>query len=235
VYIPVGVTSLRLLKQPSGPLWVHAKLGERVGDEAIEGDITVYDLAGDVVAEIKELRLRQTGRRPAAKPTTADSVKAADRFNRVSWQPTRPPEAVSRMTKCQPTSGASSASATSSGDLRARLDCMPADQRGAFLIELFVEQLAAVTNLGAAEINRDESLANLGLDSLMLFELKRRIESSLHVKIPTILLFESPSVHQLAECVLELMAERDGAAARKPRRQSSANGAGRPEIAALLN
>jgi myxalamid-type polyketide synthase MxaB len=132
----------------------------------------------------------------------------------------------------EPTS-APTAEAKGQSDLRSRLEAMPASQRPAFLAEHFAEHLAEVTSMKAAEINRDEPLANLGLDSLMLFELKRRIESSLHVTIPTGRLFESPSVRQLAECVLELLAEREAtapAAAKKPRKHPPTNGSARSEM-----
>jgi NADPH:quinone reductase-like Zn-dependent oxidoreductase len=89
-------------------------------------------------------------------------------------------------------------------DFRSKLQAVPPAKRGAFLADHFVEQMAQVTCLNAGEINRNEPLGNLGVDSLMLFELKRRIETSLQVTIPTGKLFENPSITELAEFVLEL-------------------------------
>src|SRR5262249_13396513 len=66
-------------------------------------------------------------------------------------------------------------------DLRATLASVPADRRCAVLTDHFVQHMAQVTGLKAADVNRNEPLGSLGVDSLMLFELKRRIETSLEV------------------------------------------------------
>jgi NADPH:quinone reductase-like Zn-dependent oxidoreductase len=89
-------------------------------------------------------------------------------------------------------------------DLRTRVQAAPAGKRSAILADHFVQQMAQVTCLNAGEINRHEPISNLGVDSLMLFELKRRIEASMQVTIPTGKLFENPSIVELAEFVLEL-------------------------------
>jgi acyl transferase domain-containing protein/acyl-CoA synthetase (AMP-forming)/AMP-acid ligase II/NAD(P)-dependent dehydrogenase (short-subunit alcohol dehydrogenase family)/acyl carrier protein len=94
-------------------------------------------------------------------------------------------------------------------DLGSRLKEMPVEQRQAFLTEELAQRLAQVTSLPVADINRNTPLGDLGLDSLMLLELKRRIEQSLNVTIPTARLFENPSLAQLAACVLELIADQE--------------------------
>jgi phthiocerol/phenolphthiocerol synthesis type-I polyketide synthase C len=119
-------------------------------------------------------------------------------------------------------------------DLRARLQTVAPEKQSAFLTEEFARQLAQVTSQKAEEVNRTEPLASLGLDSLMLFELKRRIEASFRVTIPTARLFENPSLAQLAGCVLELLNEPQaegpaaGGVARESMRQPAALNGARP-------
>lgn len=103
------------------------------------------------------------------------------------------------------------ATAEGEQDLGSRLKEMPAVQRQTFLTEVLAQRLAQVTSLPVADINRNTPLGDLGLDSLMLLELKRRIEQSLNVTIPTARLFENPSLAQLAAWVLELIADQEKA------------------------
>ncbi len=97
-------------------------------------------------------------------------------------------------------------SATSAQDdlMLQELRATQPDQRHSLLIRYFVETLARVTGQNPSRIDADEPLKNLGLDSLMIIELKNVIELNLQISIPLALLFQDPSLTQLAERSLEL-------------------------------
>lgn len=71
-YLPVGIDSLRVWERPEGELWSHATL-TAFTPAAIAGDVTLLDLQGRPVVELKGLRLK-----PLAK-------KQDDGFYRLDW------------------------------------------------------------------------------------------------------------------------------------------------------
>jgi acyl transferase domain-containing protein len=74
LYLPIGLTSLRLHRAPRGSLWVHAivrDIDDSGAVTVIQGDITLLDEQGRLVAEAKGLRLRQMGRPRVTTPSTS--------------------------------------------------------------------------------------------------------------------------------------------------------------------
>jgi acyl carrier protein len=59
--------------------------------------------------------------------------------------------------------------------------------------------------LDAPELDPEESLSNLGLDSLMALELQHSLEESLCVKLPIEFLMGMPSLNEFVTRVLELL------------------------------
>ena len=65
------------------------------------------------------------------------------------------------------------------------------------------EQLARVMELEPDKIDANQPLSSLGIDSLMVIELKNMIEASLGITLPIARFLEGPSVAQLATHILE--------------------------------
>ena len=90
--------------------------------------------------------------------------------------------------------------------LRAELMTLGEESRREFLVDQFVQQLARVMEIEPEKIDPQVSLTGLGLDSLMVIELKNIIESSFDVSLPIARFLEGPSVVQLAGYTLEAIA-----------------------------
>lgn len=74
------------------------------------------------------------------------------------------------------------------------------------LVQSYVrDQVARVLGASAAKLDVDRPLNELGLDSLMGFELKNRVESELGVTIPVRELLEKPTIKGLSRALLELL------------------------------
>ncbi|KEO82566.1 type I polyketide synthase [Tumebacillus flagellatus] len=73
------------------------------------------------------------------------------------------------------------------------------------------QQVANVLRLSVGKLDVQESMLNLGMDSLMLTELKNRIETDLNVSLPLVKLLQGPSVHQLSEMIREQQQEETAA------------------------
>jgi acyl carrier protein len=98
-----------------------------------------------------------------------------------------------------------------SGEKRsAILQADPAER--AQLIESYVnEQVAGVLGLSPSQLDIQQPLTNLGLDSLMAVELKNRISADLGVNVPMVKFLQGFSVAQAATSLLEqLTAEAGG-------------------------
>jgi acyl transferase domain-containing protein len=77
------------------------------------------------------------------------------------------------------------------------------EERPALLESYLSHQVADILRLPLTSLESDESLANLGFDSLMALELKNRIEADLTVVVPMVQFLQGPSVIQLAELLLD--------------------------------
>jgi phthiocerol/phenolphthiocerol synthesis type-I polyketide synthase C len=85
------------------------------------------------------------------------------------------------------------------------LSAMEPSQRQPLLIEHLQKELATVLGLEAAEVDPQESLNNLGLDSLMTLELKQRLENGLGIALPLESLMQDPSLMKLSAGLLTLL------------------------------
>ncbi len=72
-------------------------------------------------------------------------------------------------------------------------------QRSEQLLAYLVRQAAEVLHVPAGELNAEEPLTFLGLDSLMALELRNRIESDLQLNVPVTQLLTGTSVHDLQQ------------------------------------
>ncbi len=78
-------------------------------------------------------------------------------------------------------------------------------QRLPMLISHLQKELSTVLGVEAVEIDPQESLYNLGLDSLMALELKQRLENGLGIALPIASLMQDPSLNKLSVQLLALM------------------------------
>ena len=72
----------------------------------------------------------------------------------------------------------------------------PTDRRHALLLAHVQKSLAQVMALDAPELDPEESMSNLGLDSLMALELQHSLEESFGAKLPLELLMGMPNLNE---------------------------------------
>ena len=96
------------------------------------------------------------------------------------------------------------AAATLSGktQLVERLTNAPVQQRKKLLTDYLRDAVAEVTRVDAAEIREDAGFFDLGMDSLMAVELRRRIEQGVGKEIPVTLVMDHPRLSDAADYLL---------------------------------
>jgi len=65
-----------------------------------------------------------------------------------------------------------------------RLRAMPPEEATEALLEIVVEEIARVLRLPPKEVDRHRPLAEIGMDSLMMLELRTTVEASLQIELP---------------------------------------------------
>jgi myxalamid-type polyketide synthase MxaE and MxaD len=85
------------------------------------------------------------------------------------------------------------------------LSAIEPEQRLALLVSHLQKELAVVLGLESSEIEPKESFNNLGLDSLMVLELKQRLETDLGIELPIDSLMQYPSLVDLSAQLLAQM------------------------------
>ena len=83
-----------------------------------------------------------------------------------------------------------------------RLTNAPVQQRRRLLTDYLRDAVAEVTRVDAAEIREDAGFFDLGMDSLMAVELRRRIEQGVGKEIPVTLVMDHPRLSDAAEYLL---------------------------------
>jgi acyl transferase domain-containing protein/surfactin synthase thioesterase subunit len=81
---------------------------------------------------------------------------------------------------------------------RGAIASAPPGERSALLVRCLREQVANVLGLALEQVSTEESMRDLGLDSLMAVELKSAIEAELELTLPAADLLDSPTLAQLA-------------------------------------
>ncbi|MEM8673191.1 MAG: type I polyketide synthase [Cyanobacteria bacterium P01_G01_bin.67] len=80
-----------------------------------------------------------------------------------------------------------------------QLEAAPVSDRQALLIIHLQTEVAQVLGLGASQLPEiQQSFFEMGMDSLMAVELKNRLEASFSSSVPTTLVFEYPTINELA-------------------------------------
>ncbi|OBK77361.1 type I polyketide synthase [Mycobacterium sp. 1164985.4] len=103
-----------------------------------------------------------------------------------------------------PTTSAAAAPAAPSGptELVERLSTAPVQQRKRLLTNYLRDAVAEVTRVDAAEIREDAGFFDLGMDSLMAVELRRRLEQGVGQEIPVTLVMDHPRLSDAADYLL---------------------------------
>ncbi|MBO0791012.1 MAG: SDR family NAD(P)-dependent oxidoreductase, partial [Ktedonobacteraceae bacterium] len=96
--------------------------------------------------------------------------------------------------------------ATESTLLR-RLSAVLVEERLQLVETYLCEKVADVLRLPATNIDVQQPVTTLGLDSLMSIELKNKVELELGIHIPIVTLLQGPSIHQFATQVLAQLEE----------------------------
>jgi acyl transferase domain-containing protein/acyl-CoA synthetase (AMP-forming)/AMP-acid ligase II/NADPH:quinone reductase-like Zn-dependent oxidoreductase/NAD(P)-dependent dehydrogenase (short-subunit alcohol dehydrogenase family)/acyl carrier protein len=84
---------------------------------------------------------------------------------------------------------------------------VPPNRRHALLLAHVQKSLAQVMALDAPELDPEESMSNLGLDSLMALELQHSLEESFGTKLPLELLMGMPSLNEFVARLLDILAK----------------------------
>jgi NAD(P)-dependent dehydrogenase (short-subunit alcohol dehydrogenase family) len=123
----------------------------------------------------------------------------------------------------------------------------PGEKRGAILeadsaerpqlLQSYVsEQVARVLGLSPAQLDMQQPLTNLGLDSLMAVELKNRISADLGINVPMVKFLQGFSVAQAATLLLDqLTAEAAGQSEPHPVARSRESGAAGEDLLANID
>ena len=96
-------------------------------------------------------------------------------------------------------------------DFKTELEAVPVNQRRDLLIEHVRTQVAKTLGLSTPEqIELGQRLIDLGLDSLMVVELRNHLQSSVGCSLRSTLVFDYPTVEALADYLFqEIFAEKD--------------------------
>ncbi|OBB99180.1 type I polyketide synthase [Mycobacterium sp. 852002-40037_SCH5390672] len=103
-----------------------------------------------------------------------------------------------------------------------RLTSAPVLQRKKLLTDYLRDAVAEVTRVDAAEIREDAGFFDLGMDSLMAVELRRRIEQGVGKQVPATLAMDHPRLSDVADYLLGEVLELGDQASSKPRPQPTA-------------
>ncbi len=114
-----------------------------------------------------------------------------------------------------PASSEPSAPASSSGttQLVDRLAAAPVQQRKKLVVDYLRDVVAEVTRIDAAEIREEAGFFDLGMDSLMAVEMRRRVERAVGKELPSTLAMDYPRLVDVADFLLRDVLGIDKAAA----------------------
>jgi acyl transferase domain-containing protein/acyl-CoA synthetase (AMP-forming)/AMP-acid ligase II/acyl carrier protein len=81
------------------------------------------------------------------------------------------------------------------------------DERAAIVERYLSLRLARILQVDPGQLERDQPLTQLGIDSLMAVELKNRVEADLRTSVPIVALLQGGSIAKLARVVLSVITD----------------------------
>ncbi|BBY80875.1 putative polyketide synthase [Mycolicibacterium pulveris] len=109
---------------------------------------------------------------------------------------------LEREVPIQPSTVSASATSSQQTQLVEQLAAAPVQQRKRLVTNYLRDAVAEVTRMDAAEIREDAGFFDLGMDSLMAVELRRRIEHGVGKEIPVTLVMDHPRLSDAADYLL---------------------------------
>ncbi|ORA39102.1 type I polyketide synthase [Mycobacterium aquaticum] len=101
-----------------------------------------------------------------------------------------------------PTQLSASPTGTGKTQLVERLTNAPVQQRKKLLTDYLRDAVAEVTRVDSSEVREDAGFFDLGMDSLMAVELRRRMEQGVGAEIPITLVMDYPRISDVADYLL---------------------------------
>jgi acyl transferase domain-containing protein/NADPH:quinone reductase-like Zn-dependent oxidoreductase/acyl carrier protein len=86
-----------------------------------------------------------------------------------------------------------------------KLRALPPDEAASALVDIVVEEIARVLRLPPKEVDRHRPLADIGMDSLMMLELRTTVETTLQVELPMMSLATGITPVDVAHRILPLI------------------------------
>ncbi|GAA1930183.1 hypothetical protein GCM10009753_75020 [Streptantibioticus ferralitis] len=180
-YVPVAVGRMMLYGPIPDQIWGHVRLRPNANGTAFTAQLRVLDDTGSVLADLEDIEFRRI-----ASLTDTSAVPAA------------PADARSRE------------SGDSRRALRERVEPRPAGERRQVVIDWLTDEIIDTLGRMSAELEidihaLDPSLAllEIGLDSLSITELQRRIQEKLDFRFKAMEALEYQSIEELAEYLLQ--------------------------------
>jgi len=91
------------------------------------------------------------------------------------------------------------------GAARSELLALPHDERRQWIATYILKEIAQVMQMETSQLDVQQPLNTIGMDSLMGIELKSRVESDLSIVFPVSVLIQGPSIDQMTDELLALV------------------------------
>ncbi len=182
-----------------GP-WAEVGMAARASSSRTAASRVMHSLAPAQALAVLDLLFEKKG--PAQ--AVAISVDWSQLARSLNGQP--PPALISDLLheKSQPAAEKTSRESRPLVSMQELLAAAP-PQRRVMLLAIVQKSLAQVMALDSPELDPEESLSNLGLDSLMALELQHSLEDSFGAKLPIDLLMGMPSLNEFVARLLEIL------------------------------
>ena len=179
-HVPVGVGRMVLHRPLPDQIWGHVRLRPNPNGTAFTARLRVLDDTGTVLADLDDIEFRRI-----AALTDTSAVPAA------------------------PVDGRPRESGDSRRELRERIEPLPSEERPQVVIGWLTDEIVDTLGRMSTELeidlhDLDPSLAllEIGLDSLSITELQRRIQEKLDFRFKAMEALEYQSIEELAEYLL---------------------------------
>jgi phthiocerol/phenolphthiocerol synthesis type-I polyketide synthase C len=110
------------------------------------------------------------------------------------------------------TSGTHEPAREGSSQIRGQILALPFADALGLVEETLQAQIARILRMSPEKVEKDRSVLDMGMDSLMGMELGMAVEESFEVKLSVMTMAEGATVHSLARKIVESVQSQDGAA-----------------------